>query len=66
VAISRPPKGYDAENPAIEYLKMKSFIATVPLDDNMLTDKGLIKHLAALFATLKPFINFLNMGVEED
>jgi uncharacterized protein (TIGR02453 family) len=66
VALSRPPKGYDVENPAIEYLKMKSFIATVPLDDNMLTDKGLVKHLAALFTTLKPFIDFLNMGVEEE
>jgi uncharacterized protein (TIGR02453 family) len=26
--LSRPPKGYEAANPAIEYLKMKSFIWT--------------------------------------
>ena len=65
VVLSRPPKGYEVDNPAIEYLKMKSFIATVPLDDKMLADKGLVKHLSALFAQLKPFIDFLNMGVEE-
>jgi uncharacterized protein (TIGR02453 family) len=66
VMLSRPPKGYEVDNPAIEYLKMKSFIATVPLDDNILTDKGLVKHLAGLFAQLKPFIDFLNMGVESE
>jgi len=64
VVLSRPPKGYEADNPAIEYLKMKSFIATVPLEDAMLTDKGLVKHLTGLFTNLKPFIDFLNMGVE--
>jgi len=26
--LSRPPKGYDAENPAIEFLKLKSFVVT--------------------------------------
>jgi uncharacterized protein (TIGR02453 family) len=64
VALTRPPKGYDDQNPAIEYLKLKSFIASVPLEDKMLTDKGLVKHLAGLFATLQPLIGFLNMGVE--
>lgn len=64
VVLSRPPKGYEVDNPAIEYLKLKSFIFSTPLEDKMLTDKGLVKHLAGLFATLKPFIDFLNMGVE--
>lgn len=64
VALSRPPKGYEVDNPAIEYLKLKSFIFSTPLEDKMLTDKGLVKHLAGLFSTLKPFIDFLNMGVE--
>lgn len=64
VVLSRPPKGYEADNPAIEYLKMKSFIATVPVADNMLTDKGLVKLLSGHFAQLKPFIDFLNMAVE--
>lgn len=66
VVLSRPPKGYEADNPGIEYLKMKSFIATVSLDDKMLTDKKLVKHLAGLFAQLKPFIDFLNVGVDMD
>jgi uncharacterized protein (TIGR02453 family) len=65
MVLSRPPKGYDENNPAIEYLKMKSFIATVKLDDKLLTDKNMIKHVSSLFAILKPFIDFLNMSVEE-
>ena len=31
--LSRPPKGYDAENPAIEFLKLKSFVVTRSLTD---------------------------------
>ncbi len=64
VMLSRPPKGYEAENPAIEYLKMKSFIASVPIDDELLTDKGLIKLFSGHFAQLKPLIEFLNIAVE--
>src|SRR5690606_29151513 len=30
VVLSRPPKGYDPFNPAIEYLKFKSLIASAP------------------------------------
>ncbi len=62
--LSRPPKGYEAENPAIEYLKLKSFLVMVKLDEKMLTDKGLVKYLSGLCDTMKPFVDFLNIGVE--
>jgi hypothetical protein len=26
--LSREPKGYEKDNPAIEYIKLKSFVAT--------------------------------------
>jgi hypothetical protein len=31
--LSRPPKGYDENNPAIGYLKMKSFIVSRKFSD---------------------------------
>lgn len=58
--LSRPPKGYSEENPAIEYLKMKSYIVSKPLPDTLLTDKTLLTEVAKLYRTMKPMIDFLN------
>ena len=37
--LSRVPKGYEPDNPAAEYLKMKSYIAFDNLKDSDLTSK---------------------------
>jgi len=62
--LSRPPKGYAEDNPAIEYLKMKSFIVTHPFTDKEIQDKALIKEVAKIFQTMKPMLDFLNKAVE--
>lgn len=62
--ISRPPKGYDADNPAIEYLKLKSFVVTRPLDDKTLLSPSLLKDAVAAFAAMKDFVGFLNRALE--
>ena len=61
--LSRPPKGYEAENPAIEYLKRKSFVALRYLEDSLLTDKQLIKQTVNDFEVLLPLINFINQSL---
>ena len=33
IKLSRPPKGYDENNKAIEFIKLKSFIGNAPLTD---------------------------------
>jgi uncharacterized protein (TIGR02453 family) len=63
--LSRPPKGYEYTNPAIEYLKFKSFIASTPITDAELTDNGLVKKLVDICDTIQPLIHFLNRGLEE-
>jgi uncharacterized protein (TIGR02453 family) len=62
--LVRPPKGYDETTPAIYYLKMKSFIATVPLTNAELTDKKVYKTIETTFKQLKPMLNFLNAAIE--
>ncbi len=64
VMLSRPPKGYDENNKAIEYLKLKSFIATKPLKDEELTDKNVAKTITDSLAALQPFLQFLNRAIE--
>ncbi len=64
-ALSRPPKGYEEDNPAINFLKLKSFIATTKIKDADLTSKDLVKKVTGYFESLKPLIDFLNRAIEE-
>ncbi len=61
--LQRPPKGYDAENPAIEYIKHKGFLAFLKIDDKNLTEKELLKHCLSAFKAMKPLNDFLNRAI---
>ena len=61
--LSRVPKGYDADNPAAEYLKMKSFVALTSLKDPDLMSKDLLKKTTAAFEALQPMIEFINESI---
>lgn len=62
--LSRVPKGYEADNPAAEFLKLKSFIAMVKLRDSDLTGKDLVKKTVAAFEALQPLTGFINEAVQ--
>ena len=61
--LKNPPKGYDKENIAIEYLKLKSFVVGAQLNDNDLIKKDLSKKIHEHFKVLMPFIQFLNQAL---
>ena len=58
--LSRVPKGYEPDNPAAEYLKFKSFIATINLKDADLTSKDLVRKTVTAFEALQPLVDFIN------
>lgn len=58
--LQRPPKGYDIENPAIEFLKLKSFIVSKKVSDAELLDKDFVKNITTLYVVVKPMLDFLN------
>ena len=62
-SLVRPPKGYDENNPAIEFLKMKSFIVRKPFADADLQHKDFVTEVAKTFNTMKPLIDFLNTAL---
>ena len=62
--LKREPKGYEKDNPAIEDLKLKSFVASVPLTDDDLVSKDLKATVVMAFETLKPVLDFVNRAVE--
>lgn len=63
--LTRVPKGYEADNPAAEYLKLKSFVALAPIKDADLTSKDLIKKTVAAFEALQPLVHFINHALAE-
>ncbi|MEO7532174.1 MAG: DUF2461 domain-containing protein [Sediminibacterium sp.] len=65
MALSREPKGYEKDNPAIEYIKLKSFVATTALTDTDLTSKDLVKKITTALETLQPLLVFLNRALSE-
>jgi uncharacterized protein (TIGR02453 family) len=62
--LTRVPKGYEADNPAAEYLKMKSFVSLYPLKETDLTSKDLTKKVLDAFEALQPVLEFINRSIE--
>lgn len=62
--LTRVPKGYETDNPAAEYLKLKSFVATIPVKDAELNSKDLTKKVLTAFEALQPLLEFINQSIE--
>ncbi len=59
-SLSRVPKGYEVDNEANEYLKLKSYIAMANITDSDLTSKNLLKKITTAFEALHPLVLFIN------
>ncbi|MFY8021140.1 MAG: DUF2461 domain-containing protein [Bacteroidia bacterium] len=57
--LTRPPKGYDINNPMIEYLKLKSFIAERRFNDKELDKEFLLKEILESVKVLMPLNEFI-------
>ncbi|CAN5758969.1 DUF2461 domain-containing protein [soil metagenome] len=62
--LSRPPKGYEADNLAIEYLKLKNFIVSRSFTDAEIISKGFEAEVAKTFKAMKPMIDFFNRAID--
>ena len=64
-ALKTVPKGYDKENPAIQFLRMKHFIAIKNLDDKEVVAPDFIKHTAKTFKASLALTIFLRKAIEQ-
>lgn len=58
------PKGYDKENPAVDFLRMKSFVATKNISDTEVLSSHLNNEVIQSFKTLMPLVKFINRAFE--
>ena len=63
-SLTRPPRGYDANHPAIDDIKRKDFIAIAPLSFNEVTESGLVQLAGQRFAAATPLMNFLCVALD--
>lgn len=64
IKLTKVPQGFEKDNPAAEYLKLKSWLAMREITDAELVSKDLIKKTCEAFETLQPMIKFLNRALE--
>jgi uncharacterized protein (TIGR02453 family) len=62
--LSRPPKGFEADSEAIEYIKMKGFYTWKPIAESDLKTEAGLKNVIEGFKTSHPIISFLNRALE--
>ena len=66
VSLKRMPKGYEEDNPAIDYLKLQSLIAETKIADEDLIKSTLHKKTLTAFETLQPLLNFINRSLDSE
>jgi len=63
--LSRPPKGYEAENPSIELLKFKQLYLQRDFDDDLVLSKQLIPEILKTYKAALPFLIFFDVAMGE-
>ena len=58
--LKRPPMGFDAEGPYIEYVKLKNFCLSGTYDDS----KPDVEEILNVFRSAKPFLDYVNRAIE--
>jgi len=61
--LTKAPKGFDAEHPAIEYLKLKSFTVGEEFNEKDALSKDYSKMLAESFKAAYPIVEFLRKAL---
>jgi uncharacterized protein (TIGR02453 family) len=65
ISLVKVPQGFEKDNPAADYLKLKSFIAMRKVTEKELGSGELLKIASESFEALQPFINFLNKALAD-
>ncbi|MBS1669426.1 MAG: DUF2461 domain-containing protein [Bacteroidetes bacterium] len=59
------PQGFEKDDPAAEYLKLKSFVGMKKIKEADLTSKELEKQVVEAFEALQPLVEFINRGLKD-
>jgi uncharacterized protein (TIGR02453 family) len=61
--LKTAPKGFEKDHPAVEYLKLKSFLMWRDIKPEEVLSKDIIKKAAKIFKSMQPLNDFLNEAI---
>lgn len=64
--LKNPPRGYEKEHPAIEFLKLKSFETSQKFDLNEVTKEDFVAKMSKKLIVLKPLNDFINRALTSE
>lgn len=64
--LKNPPRGYDKEHPALEFLKLKSFETSRKFDIDEVTKADFIAIMSKKLILLKPLNDFINRALTSE
>lgn len=64
--LKNPPRGYEKEHPAIEFLKLKSFESSQRIDISEVAKKDFVATMSKKLITLKPLNDFINRALTSE
>lgn len=63
--LTRPPKGYEADNPNIELLKFKQLFVQRMFEDELVLSKNLIPEILKSYKAALPFFTYFEVAMGE-
>ncbi len=64
--LTRAPKGFSEDDPAIDLLKLKSFVFTAPIPDKIILTDDFINVAVEHFKSIRPALDFINRAIQSD
>lgn len=64
--LKNPPRGYEKDHPAIEFLKLKSFETSQKFDVEEVTKEDFVSKMTKKLILLKPLNDFINRAVTSE
>ncbi|TRX39185.1 DUF2461 domain-containing protein [Flavobacterium restrictum] len=64
--LKNPPRGYEKDHPAIDFLKLKSFETSQKIEIESLTKKDFVGQISQKLILLKPLNDFINRALTSE
>jgi uncharacterized protein (TIGR02453 family) len=63
-SLKKAPAGYEVHHPMIDFLKLKSFIVSCPIQESAFFNVQIFDKMKEAFETVQPFILFLRKSMD--
>jgi uncharacterized protein (DUF2461 family) len=64
--LKNPPRGYEKDHPAIEFLKLKSFETSQKFDFEEILKEDFVSKMTKKLIVLKPLNDFINRALTSE